>query len=86
MSRYAYMSIGHMGQIINVHMFTGDSYLFEKENEFHKSSCAQLYLQCGPQTDRSNTLVNLISQILTEPCYDCLRTKVVINFKHTVHL
>lgn len=57
----------------------GDSYLFEKENEYHKSSCAQLYFQCGPQTDRSNIMVNLIAQILTEPCYDCLRTKVIAN-------
>ena len=60
--------------------YLGDSYLFEKDNEFHKSSCAQLYFQCGPQTDRTNIMVSLIGQILTEPCYDCLRTKVRKKF------
>ncbi|XP_075160301.1 insulin degrading metalloproteinase [Haematobia irritans] len=58
----------------------GDSYLFEKENEFHKSNCTQLYIQYGPQSDRSNNMVNLISQILTEPCYDCLRTKEQLGY------
>ncbi|KNC32106.1 Insulin-degrading enzyme [Lucilia cuprina] len=58
----------------------GDSYLFEKDNNYHKSSCAQLYFQCGPQTDRSNIMVNLIAQILTEPCYDCLRTKEQLGY------
>ncbi|XP_058980135.1 insulin-degrading enzyme-like isoform X1 [Musca domestica] len=58
----------------------GDSYLFEKDNLYHKSSCTQIYLQCGPQTDRSNNMVNLISQILTEPCYDCLRTKEQLGY------
>uniref|UniRef100_A0A1I8Q5M0 Insulin-degrading enzyme n=1 Tax=Stomoxys calcitrans TaxID=35570 RepID=A0A1I8Q5M0_STOCA len=58
----------------------GDSYLFEKENDFHKSNCTQLYIQCGQQSDRSNNMVNLISQILTEPCYDCLRTKEQLGY------
>uniref|UniRef100_A0A1A9ZU27 Insulin-degrading enzyme n=1 Tax=Glossina pallidipes TaxID=7398 RepID=A0A1A9ZU27_GLOPL len=58
----------------------GDNYLFEKENEFHKSSCTQVYFQCGPQTDHSNIMVNLMAQILTEPCYDCLRTKEQLGY------
>lgn len=54
----------------------GESYVFETENEFHKSSCAELYLQCGVQSDRSNVFIDLTSQVLTEPCYNQLRTKV----------
>ncbi|XP_037720814.1 insulin-degrading enzyme isoform X1 [Drosophila subpulchrella] len=61
-------------------LLAGDSYLFEKENEFHKSSCTQLYLQCGAQTDRTNIMVNLVSQVLSEPCYDCLRTKEQLGY------
>nr|AAA28439.1 insulin-degrading enzyme [Drosophila melanogaster] len=61
-------------------LLAGDSYLFEKENEFHKSSCAQLYLQCGAQTDHTNIMVNLVSQVLSEPCYDCLRTKEQLGY------
>lgn len=58
----------------------GESYLFENANEFHKTSCAELYLQCGPQTDRSMVMVDLVSQILTEPCYDVLRTKEQLGY------
>lgn len=61
-------------------MCLGDSYLFEKENEYHKSSCTQLYMQCGAQTDHSNIMVNLVSQVLSEPCYDCLRTKEQLGY------
>lgn len=54
----------------------GENYIFETENEFHKSSCAELYLQCGVQSDRSNVFIDLTAQVLTEPCYNQLRTKV----------
>ncbi|KAH8419636.1 hypothetical protein KR222_011395, partial [Zaprionus bogoriensis] len=61
-------------------LLAGDSYLFEKENEYHKSSCTQLYMQCGAQTDHTNIMVNLVSQVLSEPCYDCLRTKEQLGY------
>lgn len=57
-------------------LVTGERYLFETQNEFHKSSCASVYLQCGPQDDRSNVFIDLVTQILSEPCYNQLRTKV----------
>ncbi|XP_032591237.1 insulin-degrading enzyme isoform X1 [Drosophila grimshawi] len=61
-------------------LLAGDSYLFEKENDYHKSSCTQLYMQCGAQTDYTNIMVNLVSQVLSEPCYDCLRTKEQLGY------
>lgn len=58
----------------------GDSYLFEINNDYHKSSCAEIYLQCGPQNDHTNTYVDLVAQILTEPCYNYLRTKEQLGY------
>ena len=58
----------------------GDSYLFEINNDYHKSSCAEIYMQCGPQNDHSNTYVDLVAQILTEPCYNYLRTKEQLGY------
>lgn len=57
-----------------------ESYRFETENEYHKSSCAELYLQCGPQSDRSNVTIDLVSQILCEPCYNQLRTREQLGY------
>jgi len=51
-----------------------EPYLFESSNEFHKASCASLYLQCGVQEDKSNVFIDLVSQIMSEPCYNVLRT------------
>jgi hypothetical protein len=53
--------------------FSGERYLFESPNEFHKSSCSSLYLQCGVQEDNSNVFIDLVAQILSEPCYNVLR-------------
>lgn len=39
-----------------------ESYRFVTENEFHKSSCAELYLQCGMQSDTANVFIDLVSQ------------------------
>lgn len=58
----------------------GFAYRFETENEYHKSSCASLYLQCGVQNDRANVLIDLTSQILCEPCYNTLRTKEQLGY------
>lgn len=55
-------------------------YLFETDNEFHKSSCSSLYFQCGAQDDRANVMVDLITQILSEPCYHVLRTKEQLGY------
>lgn len=54
-------------------LIIGEKYLFETQNEFHKSSCSSLYLQCGVQEDNSNVFLDLVAQILSEPCYNVLR-------------
>ncbi|XP_055592583.1 insulin-degrading enzyme [Uranotaenia lowii] len=59
---------------------TGESSLFETINEHHKSSCAELYLQCGIQNDQANVYVDLVTQILSEPCYNQLRTKEQLGY------
>lgn len=57
-----------------------ESYRFITENEFHKSSCAELYLQCGMQSDTANVFIDLVAQILCEPCYNQLRTKEQLGY------
>ncbi|XP_053668951.1 insulin-degrading enzyme [Anopheles marshallii] len=57
----------------------GESFLFEATNEFHKSSCVQLYLQCGEQEPHS-IFVDILSQLLSEKCYNQLRTKEQLGY------
>ncbi|XP_050068386.1 insulin-degrading enzyme [Anopheles maculipalpis] len=57
----------------------GESFLFEATNEFHKSSCMELYLQCGPQEPHS-IFVDILSQLLSEKCYTQLRTKEQLGY------
>lgn len=61
-------------------LVTQESYRFETENEYHKSSCAELYLQCGVQNDTSNVFIDLVAQLLCEPCYNTLRTKEQLGY------
>ncbi|XP_058128643.1 insulin-degrading enzyme [Anopheles coustani] len=57
----------------------GENCLFEATNEFHKSSCTELYVQCGPQEPHS-TYVDILSQMLSEACYTQLRTKEQLGY------
>lgn len=57
-----------------------ESYRFVTENEYHKSSCTELYLQCGMQSDMANVYIDLVAQLLCEPCYNTLRTKEQLGY------
>lgn len=54
----------------------GCNYMYEVNNDYHKSSCIELYYQCGLQSKENNMKLELLSQIMHEPCFDQLRTKV----------
>ncbi|XP_055383724.1 insulin-degrading enzyme-like isoform X1 [Condylostylus longicornis] len=58
----------------------GDCYAFQTDNEYHHSSCTQLYLQCNSQTNSTTAFIDLVAQILTEPCYNCLRTEEQLGY------
>lgn len=54
----------------------GCNYMYEVKNEVHKSSCVELFYQCGMMSTESNILLELFAKIVHEPCFDILRTKV----------
>ncbi|GLV31928.1 Insulin degrading metalloproteinase [Carabus blaptoides fortunei] len=58
----------------------GCNYLYEVENNVHRSSCVELYYQCGVQCKESNMLLELFTQIIHEPCFDILRTKEQLGY------
>ncbi|XP_058058342.1 insulin-degrading enzyme [Anopheles bellator] len=57
----------------------GENCLFEATNQYHKSSCTQLYMQCGQQ-DTHSMYVDILAQLLSEPCYSQLRTKEQLGY------
>ncbi|XP_053623263.1 insulin-degrading enzyme [Plodia interpunctella] len=58
----------------------GTWYLREAKNSVHKSSCASLYYSCGQRTSRLNVVLELLAQILSEPCFNTLRTKEQLGY------
>lgn len=58
----------------------GCHFLFEVENKYHKSSCTEIYYQSGMQTTESNMLIELLGQIIQEPCFNILRTKEQLGY------
>uniref|UniRef100_A0A1Y1LI14 Insulin-degrading enzyme n=1 Tax=Photinus pyralis TaxID=7054 RepID=A0A1Y1LI14_PHOPY len=55
-------------------------YLYSVDNDIHKSSCVEVYYQCGLQNTESNILLELFGQIIQEPCFDVLRTKEQLGY------
>lgn len=58
----------------------GCYYLYEKSNKVHKSSSIEIYYQCGLQATQSNMLLELFVQIISEPCFNILRTKEQLGY------
>lgn len=57
----------------------GCHYSYEVVNDIHKSSCIELYYQCGLQSTENNIKLELFLQLIQEPCFNVLRTKVSFN-------
>lgn len=60
--------------------FLGCHFLFEVQTKYHSSSCTQIYCQTGLQSTESNMLLELLAQILSEPCFTTLRTKEQLGY------
>ncbi|KAM0735141.1 Insulin-degrading enzyme [Formica fusca] len=58
----------------------GCHFVFEAENKLHKSSCTEVYYQTGLQSTESNMLLELLAQIISEPCFNILRTKEQLGY------
>ncbi|XP_046427439.1 insulin-degrading enzyme isoform X1 [Neodiprion fabricii] len=63
-----------------VRLDDGCHFLYEIENKLHRSSCAEVYYQCHLQATESNMLLELLVQIITEPCFNTLRTKEQLGY------
>jgi len=49
-------------------------YLHKTTNKTHKSSCLINYYQCGERDSRKNMLLQLLVQVMKQPCFYQLRT------------
>ncbi|CAH0553954.1 unnamed protein product [Brassicogethes aeneus] len=58
----------------------GSDYRYQVENSVHKSSCIELYYQCGLQSKENNMKLELFAQIIQEPCFNILRTKEQLGY------
>lgn len=63
---------------------SGCNYVYEVNNEVHKSSCIELYYQCGLQSKEINMVLELIAQIIQEPCFNKLRTQVTRYYYYII--
>lgn len=63
-----------------VELAVGSHSIFTSTTDVHKSSCIEIYYQCGLQGTRQNALIELFSQIINEPCFNVLRTKEQLGY------
>ncbi|XP_069679683.1 insulin-degrading enzyme isoform X2 [Periplaneta americana] len=58
----------------------GCHYVFEVRNRLHRSSCTEIYYQCSLQSTHTNMLLELLVQLINEPCFNILRTKEQLGY------
>ncbi|XP_014680687.1 PREDICTED: insulin-degrading enzyme-like [Priapulus caudatus] len=56
------------------------SYLFREYNEVHSGSALELYYQCSLQSIPMNVVLELFCQIISEPCFNVLRTQEQLGY------
>ncbi|XP_046548482.1 insulin-degrading enzyme-like [Haliotis rubra] len=58
----------------------GCYYMYEQTNTVHSGSCIEIYYQCGRQDTTLNMQLELFSQIISEPCFNILRTQEQLGY------
>ncbi|CAL1547485.1 unnamed protein product [Lymnaea stagnalis] len=58
----------------------GCYFLHKQKNVVHESSSIEVYYQCGQQNTESNILLELFCQVISEPCFNILRTKEQLGY------
>ena len=58
----------------------GSDHYFEATNGIHKTNAIQLYFQIGVSDTIINATIGLLQQILKEPFFDNLRTKLQLGY------
>ncbi|KAK0071978.1 hypothetical protein PV326_000607, partial [Microctonus aethiopoides] len=58
----------------------GCHYLYVTGNKFNKSSCTKVYYQCGLSSTEENMHLELLEQIIKEPCFNTLHTKEQLGY------
>ncbi|KAI8483051.1 hypothetical protein Bbelb_392070 [Branchiostoma belcheri] len=58
----------------------GVAHKYERGNTVHSTSALETYYQCGLQSTRDNMLLELLCQILNEPCFNQLRTQEQLGY------
>ena len=55
-------------------------FLYKSQNEVHKLSSLKVFYQCFTEGTHENMLLELFSQIVSEPCFDILRTQEQLGY------
>ncbi|XP_078482329.1 insulin-degrading enzyme [Ciona intestinalis] len=58
----------------------GSSYVFQYKNQVRKISSMLVYLQVGLQNTTDNMLLQLLAQVISEPCFNILRTREQLGY------
>ncbi|XP_076025376.1 insulin-degrading enzyme isoform X2 [Genypterus blacodes] len=58
----------------------GGWYVYQQRNEVHNNCGIEIYYQTEMQTTHDNMLLELFCQIISEPCFNTLRTKEQLGY------
>lgn len=62
---------------------SGGWYVYQQRNEVHNNCGIEIYYQTDMQNTHENMLLELLCQIISEPCFNTLRTKEQLGNSNT---
>ncbi|KAK6638804.1 hypothetical protein RUM43_007073 [Polyplax serrata] len=69
-----------MLRVREIQLLDGSHFMYEMVNSFFSSSCTETYYQCDPLSTKNNMLMELLVQIMQDPCFNILRTKEQLGY------
>ncbi len=58
----------------------GSNFIYLKKNLIHKTAGIEVYYQCGLQSIRNNSLIELFCQVINEASFNVLRTQEQLGY------
>jgi len=62
----------------------GSCFVYQQQNDVHKSCSLEVYYQCSVEETHNNMVLELFCQIISEPCFDILRTQEQLGTVTTI--
>ena len=74
------LEAAYMNNFRQIKLPDASQHVFVRNNKVHKTVGIEVYFQCGVQNTQDNAKLELFCQVITESCFNILRTQEQLGY------